>query len=64
MNEFIYLAVLMDVFTRNIRGRNLGRGLEHELTLVALRRALERGRPEIHHADQGFNLPRRATSRR
>jgi transposase InsO family protein len=51
--EFIYLAVLMDVFSRSIRGWNLGRGLEQELTLVALRRAMERGTPEIHHSDQG-----------
>ncbi len=51
--EFIYLAVLMDVFGRSIRGWNLGRSLELELTLVALMRALERARPEIHHSDQG-----------
>lgn len=51
--EFIYLAVLMDIFTRSIRGWNLGRSLEHELTLVALRRALEGRCPEIHHSDQG-----------
>jgi transposase InsO family protein len=51
--EFIYLAALMDIFTRSIRGWHLGRSLEHELTLVALRRALERGCPEIHHSDQG-----------
>jgi transposase InsO family protein len=51
--EFIYLAVLMDVFSRSIRGWNLGRSLEQELTLVALRRAMERGTPEIHHSDQG-----------
>ncbi len=51
--EFIYLAVLMDVFSRSIRGWNLGRGLEQELTLVALMRAMERGTPEIHHSDQG-----------
>jgi transposase InsO family protein len=51
--EFIYLAVLMDVFTRSIRGWNLGRSLEHELTLVALRKALEGRSPEIHHSDQG-----------
>ncbi len=43
----------MDVFTRRIRGWHLGRSLEHELTLVALKRALERGCPEIHHSDQG-----------
>jgi transposase InsO family protein len=52
-HEFIYLAVLMDVFTRGIRGWNLGRSLEGSLALVALKRALERGRPEIHHSDQG-----------
>lgn len=51
--EFVYLAVLMDVFTRCIRGWHLGRGLDQELTLVALRRAYEHGRPEIHHSDQG-----------
>jgi putative transposase len=51
--EFVYLAVLMDVFTRCIRGWHLGRGLDQELTLAALRKALERGRPEIHHSDQG-----------
>jgi putative transposase len=51
--EFVYLAVLMDVFTRRIRGWHLGRGLDQELTLVALRRALEGGCPEIHHSDQG-----------
>jgi transposase InsO family protein len=51
--EFVYLAVLMDVFTRCIRGWHLGRGLDQELTLVALRRAYEEGRPEIHHSDQG-----------
>jgi putative transposase len=51
--EFVYLAVLMDVSTRRIRGWHLGRGLDQELTLVALRRALEGGCPEIHHSDQG-----------
>jgi putative transposase len=51
--EFVYLAVLMDVFTRRIRGWHLGRGLDQELTLVALRRALEGSCPEIHHSDQG-----------
>jgi putative transposase len=51
--EFIYLAVLMDVFSRSIRGWNLGRSPEREPTLVALGRAMERGKPEIHHSDQG-----------
>jgi putative transposase len=51
--EFIYLSVIMDVFTRCIRGWHLGRGLDQELTLAALEMALEHGRPEIHHSDQG-----------
>lgn len=52
-SEFVYLAVIMDVFTRSIRGWHLGRSLDGELTLTALRRALQHGAPEIHHSDQG-----------
>jgi putative transposase len=52
--EFVYLAVLMDVFTRRVRGWELGRSLDQGLTLAALRRALRGGRcPEVHHSDQG-----------
>jgi transposase InsO family protein len=51
---FVYLAVIMDVFTRSIRGWHLGRNLDHTLTLVALRRALARHpAPGVHHSDQG-----------
>jgi putative transposase len=51
--DFVYLSVIMDVFTRCIRGWHLGRSLEQELTLKSLEAALERGCPEIHHSDQG-----------
>ena len=51
--EFVYLAVLMDVFTRSIRGWHLGRDLDQGLTLAALERALVVARPELHHSDQG-----------
>jgi putative transposase len=51
--EFVYLAVIMDVFTRCIRGWELSRSLDQTLTLQALGRALRRGHPEIHHSDQG-----------
>jgi transposase InsO family protein len=51
--EFIYLAVLMDVFTRTIRGWHLGRNLDQGLTLAALERALVVATPQIHHSDQG-----------
>ena len=52
--EFIYLAVIMDVFTRIMRGWQLGLGLGVELTLGALELALTKGCPEIHHSDQGL----------
>ena len=58
--EFVYLAVLMDVFTRSIRGWQLGRSLECDLTIVALKRALAGGTPDIHHTDQGVQYAARA----
>ena len=51
--DFVYLAILMDVFTRNIRGWHLGRDLDQGLTLAALERALVVATPLIHHSDQG-----------
>jgi putative transposase len=51
--EFVYLAAVMDVFTRCIRGWEVSRSLDQGLTLAALRRAMRRGRPEVHHSDQG-----------
>jgi transposase InsO family protein len=51
--DFVYLAVLMAVFTRSIRGWQLSRNLDSELTLTALQRALQQHHPHIHHSDQG-----------
>lgn len=53
LHEFVYLAIIMDVFTRSIRGWHLERHLGQELTLTALDRALLDHLPEIHHSDQG-----------
>lgn len=52
--EDVYLAVIMDVFTRMIRGWYLSRALDHTLTCAALHRALVTHTPEIHHSDQGM----------
>jgi transposase InsO family protein len=52
--EFIYLAIIMDVSTRDIRGWQLSRSLGQELTLIALQRALAQRVPQIHHSDQGI----------
>jgi putative transposase len=51
--EDVYLAVIMDVFTRCIRGWHLARSLGGDLTLTALRPALADHQPTIHHSDQG-----------
>lgn len=51
--DFVYLAVLMDVFTRQVRGWELSRSLDGRLTLNALDRALRQAKPTIHHSDQG-----------
>jgi putative transposase len=51
---FIYLAIIMDVFTRDIRGWQLGRTLDQALTLTALQRALAHHTPVLHHSDQGI----------
>ena len=54
--EFVYLAVILDAFSRRGVGWALGRSLEMELTLQALRMALRRRRPApglVHHSDRG-----------
>ncbi len=51
---FVYLAIVMDVFTRAIRGWRLSKLLDQELTLAALKMALADRVPQIHHSDQGI----------
>ncbi len=50
---FVFLAIVMDVFTRLIRGWQLSKAIDQELTLTALRMALSNHVPQIHHSDQG-----------
>jgi len=58
--DFVYLAVLMDIFTRSIRGWHLDRSLDQSLTQAALCKALETHCPEIHHSDQGVQYAAQA----
>jgi putative transposase len=54
--EFVFLAVILDAFSRRGVGWALGRTLEVELTLGALRMALQRRQPApglVHHSDRG-----------
>ncbi len=53
-NRFIYLAVILDAFTRAVRGWHLGRSLGQELALRALQQALVHRVPAIHHSDHGI----------
>ena len=53
-HEYLYLAVLIDLYTRGIRGWYLDRDLSEELTHRALDQALaEHPAPQIHHSDHG-----------
>lgn len=51
--QYVYLAVLLDVYTRGLVGWHLGRTLSSDLAVTALERALQTHQPEIHHSDQG-----------
>ena len=51
--RFVYLAVVMDVFTRMIKTWHLSPHLNQSLTLKPLEEALCHSVPEIHHSDQG-----------
>lgn len=54
--EFVYLAVVLDAFSRRVIGWALGRTLEAELPVAALRMALALRQPPpglVHHSDRG-----------
>jgi putative transposase len=54
--EFVYLAVMLDVFSRKVIGWALGRSLKAQLPLLALDRAVATRMPPpgvVHHSDQG-----------
>ena len=54
--EFVYLAVVLDAFSRRVIGWALDRSLEDDLPLTALRIAFEQRQPAcglVHHSDRG-----------
>ena len=56
--EFVYLAVVLDAFSRRVIGWALDRTLEDDLAIAALQMALRRRKP-ARRADASFR-PRRA----
>jgi transposase InsO family protein len=54
--EFVFLAVILDAFSRRVIGWALDRNMEDGLTLTALRMALSRRSIQpglVHHSDRG-----------
>jgi putative transposase len=55
-DEFVFLAVILDAYSRRVIGWELDRTMEDSLTLTALRMALARRTVEpglVHHSDRG-----------
>jgi hypothetical protein len=41
------------VLNAAVRGWHLGKSLSQSLSITALKSALEKGKPDFHHSDQG-----------
>jgi putative transposase len=57
LSGFVYLAVILDAFSRKVVGYAISKSLSAELTLSALKSALRSRRPEpgcTHHSDRGW----------
>jgi putative transposase len=55
-SAFVYLACILDAFSRRCVGWHLSRDMTAQLTLAALRQAIEQRHPRpglIHHSDRG-----------
>ena len=56
-SEYVYLAVVLDAYSRKVVGWELGRRLNQELTLAALEMAIAQRQPPpglVHHSDRGW----------
>jgi putative transposase len=64
---WVYLAVVLDLFSRKVVGWSLGRSLETPLVADALRQAIETRRPAgkelLHHSDRGSQYTSEAYQR-
>ncbi len=62
-NRFVYVAVVLDLFSRRVVGWAVGPNLNTALPLAALEKALRSRRPApgwIHHSDQGSQYASKA----
>lgn len=55
-NGFVYLAVILDLFSRRVIGWAISKHIDAELALAALKQAIAQRRPPagcVHHSDRG-----------
>jgi transposase InsO family protein len=60
--EFVFLAVVIDAYSRRAIGRSISRRIDTELTLAALKQAIQARQPKpglVHHNDQGVQYASR-----
>ena len=63
LQDFVFLAAILDAFSRRVIGWALDRSLDEQLTLSALRMALDRRTPLpglVHHSHRGSQYASRA----
>ena len=56
VNSFVYLAVILDLFSRKVIGWAISKHIDAELALAALRQAIQQRQPPpgcVHHSDRG-----------
>jgi putative transposase len=56
VNSFVYLAVMLDLYSRNVIGWAISKHIDAELALAARRQAIQQRQPPpggVHHSDRG-----------
>jgi putative transposase len=60
--QFVFLAVVIDLYSRRVVGRAVSETIDTELTLAALKQAIETRHPQpglVHHSDAGIQYAAR-----
>ena len=55
-NGFVYLAIILDLYSRRVIGWHVSKRIDGDLAVAALQMAIERRKPKsgcIHHSDRG-----------
>ena len=65
--RFVYVAVILDAWSRLIVGYAVGRSIDARLTMAALKAAIDRRQPSpgcVHHSDRGSQYAAEPIARR